>query len=96
MIESENLVTERRRRQTSRERAQRLKEKHQLIGDARGLGLMQALELVKDRKTKEPAPRRREGLRRDEEARRADRQGRPVRQLCAPGAADDYDQGQCG
>lgn len=31
-----------------------LKEKHAIIGDARGLGLMQALELVKDRKTKEP------------------------------------------
>ena len=38
------------------ERFQQLKEKHQLVGDARGLGLMQALELVKDRKTKEPAP----------------------------------------
>jgi 4-aminobutyrate aminotransferase-like enzyme len=33
-----------------------LKEKHQVIGDVRGLGLMQALELVKDRETKEPAP----------------------------------------
>ena len=33
-----------------------LKEKHPVIGDARGLGMMQALELVKDRKTKEPAP----------------------------------------
>src|SRR3982751_1807523 len=33
-----------------------LKEKHPLIGDARGLGMMQAIELVKDRKTKEPAP----------------------------------------
>ncbi len=32
-----------------------LKNKHQAIGDVRGLGLMQALELVKDRETKEPA-----------------------------------------
>ncbi len=38
------------------ERFKQLKEKHALVGDARGLGLMQALELVKDRKTKEPAP----------------------------------------
>jgi 4-aminobutyrate aminotransferase len=38
------------------ERFAALKEKHQLVGDARGIGMMQALELVKDRKTKEPAP----------------------------------------
>src|SRR5580765_1171174 len=38
------------------DRFAQLKEKHPLVGDARGLGLMQALELVKDRKTKEPAP----------------------------------------
>src|SRR5438552_8650465 len=38
------------------ERFKQLKEKHPLVGDARGIGLMQALELVKDRKTKEPAP----------------------------------------
>src|SRR6476661_236195 len=38
------------------ERFTALKEKHRLVGDARGLGLMQAIELVKDRKTKEPAP----------------------------------------
>ena len=33
-----------------------LKEKYSAIGDVRGMGLMQAAELVKDRQTKEPAP----------------------------------------
>jgi 4-aminobutyrate aminotransferase-like enzyme len=32
-----------------------LKEKHSLIGDVRGMGLLQALELVEDRRTKAPA-----------------------------------------
>jgi 4-aminobutyrate aminotransferase len=32
-----------------------LKEKYSVIGDVRGMGLMQGLELVIDRKTKEPA-----------------------------------------
>jgi len=32
-----------------------LKEKHQIIGDVRGMGLLLALELVEDRRTKTPA-----------------------------------------
>jgi 4-aminobutyrate aminotransferase len=32
-----------------------LKEKHSLVGDVRGMGLMQCLELVEDRESKKPA-----------------------------------------
>ena len=33
-----------------------LKARHHWIGDVRGMGLMQAMELVEDRDTKEPSP----------------------------------------
>jgi len=35
---------------------EKLKEKYHVIGDVRGRGLMQGIELVKDRSSKEPAP----------------------------------------
>jgi 4-aminobutyrate aminotransferase len=36
----------------------KLFERHQWIGDVRGMGMMQALELVEDRTTKEPSPKK--------------------------------------
>ncbi|HUI54169.1 MAG TPA: aspartate aminotransferase family protein [Bryobacteraceae bacterium] len=36
-------------------RLHELKEKHEIVGDVRGMGLLQAIELVEDRKTKAPA-----------------------------------------
>jgi 4-aminobutyrate aminotransferase-like enzyme len=39
-----------------RKRLDALGEKHAVVGEVRGMGLMQGVELVKDKKTKEPSP----------------------------------------
>ncbi|KXB05634.1 4-aminobutyrate aminotransferase [candidate division MSBL1 archaeon SCGC-AAA382A03] len=44
------------------ERLNELKESHEIIGDIRGRGLMQAVELVKDREKKTPAPEERDQI----------------------------------
>lgn len=41
-------------------RLNKMKEDYEIVGDVRGLGLMIALELVKSKKTKEPAPKEQE------------------------------------
>ena len=43
-------------------RLKEMYEKYEIIGDVRGIGLMAAVELVKDRKTKEPAKEERNNL----------------------------------
>ncbi|MEW5762924.1 MAG: 4-aminobutyrate--2-oxoglutarate transaminase [Bacillota bacterium] len=56
LIQEQKLAARARRiGEVAMERLRGLQEKYALVGDVRGLGAMLALELVKDRKTKEPA-----------------------------------------
>ncbi len=55
MDEEDMLAHTREMGQILKERFAVLKDKHPLIGDVRGLGLLWGIELVKDQKTKEPA-----------------------------------------
>ncbi|MCL5679755.1 MAG: aminotransferase class III-fold pyridoxal phosphate-dependent enzyme [Candidatus Marsarchaeota archaeon] len=41
-------------------RLEKMKERYEIIGDVRGMGMMLAIELVKDRKSKEPAIKERD------------------------------------
>jgi 4-aminobutyrate aminotransferase len=59
VMEKENVPkrSEERGRQL-REALEAMKEKYPFIGDVRGMGLMQAVELVEDRKTKQPSAKK--------------------------------------
>ncbi len=56
LIETEGLLENARVvGQYLRERLEELQDKHLIIGEVRGMGLMQGVELVRDRKTRQPA-----------------------------------------
>ena len=78
-----------------REKLEELQSKHAIIGDVRGMGLMQALELVEDRTTKKPLHQheRRDG--RSPKARAAGGQGRLLRQRDPHVAAVEYFESGC-
>jgi 4-aminobutyrate aminotransferase len=58
LIEEENLLANAAETGAHlRGKLEELRDKHAVIGDVRGMGLMQALELVEDRQTKAPAAR---------------------------------------
>ena len=58
MIEEEKLLDNVNKEGSHlRKRLEGLKDKYPFIGDVRGLGLMQAIEIVKDKVTKECYPR---------------------------------------
>jgi len=57
IMKSENLVENSLRIGTiMKKRLEEIQEKSRILGDVRGKGLVMGLELVKDKKTKEPAP----------------------------------------
>ena len=57
----------------------KLKDKHNIIGEVRGKGLMLGVEMVKDRKTKEPAKEECAAVPRPPASSTPARQGRPLR-----------------
>ena len=57
LIESELMENAARVGAYMKKGLEELRERHSIIGDVRGLGLMLAIDLVKDRESREPAPK---------------------------------------
>src|SRR6185436_13355094 len=56
-IEQHNLVEAARERGAELKQAlQRVADRHQILGDVRGLGMLLGIELVQDKRTKQPFP----------------------------------------
>ncbi|MCD6248488.1 MAG: acetyl ornithine aminotransferase family protein, partial [Hadesarchaea archaeon] len=63
ILEEENLVEKAKViGEWTLKRLQEMREEHRLIGDVRGMGMLLAIELVKDRDTKEPAVEERDAV----------------------------------
>ncbi|MFN2387163.1 MAG: aspartate aminotransferase family protein, partial [Thermoanaerobaculia bacterium] len=62
MVEEDTPARSTVRGRQLREGLDELSARHEWIGEVRGMGLMQALELVEDRRTKEPSPGRAEAV----------------------------------
>ncbi len=63
IIEEERLLEQAERKgEHLRKRLEEMMERFEVIGDVRGVGMMQAVEFVTDRKTKEPAKHLRDDI----------------------------------
>ncbi len=80
-----------------RGKLEELKAKYPLIGDVRGMGMMQALELVRDRRHKGARASRSLAIARARPRQRpVDRQRWPLRERDSHGSAHEHNQSRCG
>jgi 4-aminobutyrate aminotransferase len=52
----------RRKGRLAMSRLEEMKEKYEILGDVRGIGMMIGIEFVKDKKTKQPAEKERDAI----------------------------------
>lgn len=63
VLEEEGLIKNAEKQgEIMKKRLEEMKEKYEIVGDARGIGLMQAIEIVKDKRSKEVEPKLRDEI----------------------------------